>query len=55
MGRDGEWKFIRHTESNMKRMKRDTNMWNKELLHNRRNSVGRWSKKDANLLKRLRK
>jgi len=55
MGNDGEWKFIRHTESNMKRMKRDTNMWNKELLHNRRNSVGRWSKKDANLLKRLRK
>ena len=55
MGNDGEWKFIRHTESNMKRMKRDTNMWNKKLLHNRRNSVGRWSKKDANLLKRLRK
>lgn len=54
-GRDGEWKFISHSESNKIKMQKNTNMWNKRVLHNRRDSVGRWSKKDANLLKRLRK
>ena len=55
MGRDGEWKFVSHSESNSRKMRENTNMWNKRVLHNRRDSVGRWSKKDANLLKRLRK
>ncbi len=55
IGRDGEWKFISHSESNKIKLQKNTNMWNKRVLHNRRDSVGRWSKKDANLLKRLRK
>tara|TARA_B100000902_G_C27226555_1_gene872505 strand:+ start:453 stop:818 length:366 start_codon:yes stop_codon:yes gene_type:complete len=54
-GRDGEWKFVSHSESNTRKMRENTNMWNPRALKRDRNSVGRWSKRDANLLKRLRK
>ena len=55
MGRDGEWKFVTHSESNSRKLKENTKMWNTRALERNRNSVGRWSRKDANLLKRLRK
>ena len=59
MGRDGEWKFVRHTESNQRRLRENTNMWNPEVLNNKRDTRGRYtgrmSRKDSNLLKRLRK
>ena len=62
MGEDGQWKFVQHTQANKERMKRDTNMWNpKQLQANRqrRRNVGKqaggMTRKDTNMLKRLRK
>lgn len=58
MGRDGEWKFIIHTDSNQRKMRKNTNMWNPKVLNNKRDAkgkfTGRMSRKDSNLLRRLR-
>lgn len=58
VGRDGEIKFITHSESNQRKMRMSSNMWNPAALENKRDAKGKWtgrvSKKDANLLKRLR-
>jgi len=62
MGDDGQWKFIQHSKSNKERLKRDTNMWNpKQLQSNRQrrrnkgNQAGGMTRKDINMLRRLRK
>ena len=62
IGDDGEWKFIQHSKSNKERLKRDTNMWNpKQLQSNRQrrrnkgNQAGGMTRKDINMLRRLRK
>ena len=59
MGRDGEWKFIQHTEANKERLKEDSNMWNKSSMKRSRDAKGKYAggmnKKDMNMLKRLRR
>ena len=56
-GRDGEWKFVQHSEARIADLKANSMMWknNKRSRDTNGRYAGGMNKKDINMLKRLRK